>query len=264
MDGSYLVADLKDAVAVQAMSDALHAWEPRLEVYLPPRHARLFEPDGTLYAVALSGPMTVVVGRRQQEIERGDAIVVPQGLALDIEPEVDLLGVRYDGPPPDHFRERFIQVWGFEHFAAKASSVRSADNVYDVIPVADVRHRLSYAVFHEGLLSLDRVTGLDVALVVGLWGDSTVVLDGTDRVCLGPSRALAVGPGLRYRLEGVATVGVLTLSTELVHDARRSEYLLSSRRPLSPEYDPETGGDGHARGANTTRDELESGERGPA
>ena len=65
--------------------------------------------------------MTVMAGRRRQEIARGDAIVVPRGLALDIEPEVDLLGVRYDGPPPDHFRERFIQVWGFEHLAAQAS-----------------------------------------------------------------------------------------------------------------------------------------------
>ena len=153
MIGSYLVADLSDAGAVQAMSDALRAWEPRLELYLPPRHARLFEPDGTLYAVALSGPMTVIAGRRRQEIARGDAIVVPRGLALDIEPEVDLLGVRYDGPPPDHFRERFIQVWGFEHLAAQASRVRSDGGVRDVIPADDVRHRISYAVLRPDVTS---------------------------------------------------------------------------------------------------------------
>ena len=68
MIGSYLVADLSEDGAVQAMSDALRAWEPRLELYLPPRHARLFEPDGTLYAVALSDSMTVIPGRRRQEI----------------------------------------------------------------------------------------------------------------------------------------------------------------------------------------------------
>ncbi|MEJ7638752.1 MAG: hypothetical protein WKF75_12445 [Singulisphaera sp.] len=97
MIGSYLVADFGEAGAVQAMSDALRAWEPRLELYLPPRHARLYEPDGTLYAVALSGPMIVmagVVGRGRAGDRR------PRGWRLDIEPEVDLLGVRKDGPPP--------------------------------------------------------------------------------------------------------------------------------------------------------------------
>ena len=68
---------------------------------------------------------------------------------------------------------------------------------------------------------------------------------------LGPSRAVAVGPGLRYRLEGEAAVGVLTLSTELVHEARRTEHVGSSRRPPSPEYDPESGGDGPRGGVES-------------
>ncbi len=261
---SYLVADLNDPGAVQAMSDALRAWEPRLELYLPPRHSRLFEPDGTLYAFALSGPMTAIAGRRRQEIARGDVIVVPQGLALDIEPDVDMLGVRYDGPPPDHFRERFIQVWGFEHLAARASQVRPADGVRDVIPVADVRHRIPYAIFNPSLRALDRETGLHVDIVVGLEGDSMLVSAGTLRIPLGPSRVVAVGPGLRYRLEGESAVGVLTLSTELVHEARRTEYVRSSRRHPSPEYDPETGSDGPPRESNPAREGAESGQMGPA
>ena len=204
MIGSYLVADLSDAGAVQAMSDALRAWEPRLELYLPPRHARLFEPDGTLYAVALSGPMTVVAGRRRQEIARGDAIVVPQGLALDIEPEVDLLGVRYDGPPPDHFRERFIQVWGFEHLAAQASAMYAqTDGVRDVIsadrrPPSPLLRRSRHRAY---VLSTSR-RGWTWDSSSASMESSDVVLAGTERVRLGPSRAVAVGPGLRYRLEG--------------------------------------------------------------
>ena len=100
MIGSYLVADLSEAGAVQAMSDALRAWEPRLELYLPPRHARLFEPDGTLYAVALSGPMTVIAGSRRQEIARGDAIVVPRGLASTSSPRSTCWGYDMTGLPP--------------------------------------------------------------------------------------------------------------------------------------------------------------------
>ena len=190
MIGSYLVADLSDAGAVQAMSDALRAWEPRLELYLPPRHARLFEPDGTLYAVALSGPMTVVAGRRRQEIARGDAIVVPQGLALDIEPEVDLLGVRYDGPPPDHFRERFIQVWGFEHLAAQASTcyaptVASATSS----PSDDVRHRISYAFFDPAYVPSTARRGWT-------WGSSSASME--SRTSSSPGRD-ACGSGHRVR-----------------------------------------------------------------
>ncbi len=264
MIGSYLVADLSEAGAVQALSDALRGWEPRLDLYLPPRHARLFEPDGTLYAVALSGPMTVSAGQRRQEIARGDAIVVPRGLALDIEPEVDLLGVRYDGPPPDHFRERFIQIWNFEHFAAEAPRVRFADGVHAVIPAGDVRHRLSYALADSRLRPVIRETGLDVGLVVGLEGDSAVVLDGAERVRLGPSRVVAIGPGLRYRLEGGAAVGIMTLATELMHEARRTESIDSSRRPPSPEYAPETGGDGPPGGATPARHEAGGGQTGPA
>ncbi len=264
MIGSYLVADLSDAGAVQAMSDALRAWELRLELYLPPRHARLFEPDGTLYAVALSGPMTVIDGRRQREIARGDAIVVPRGLALDIEPEVDLLAVRYDGPPPDHFRERFIQVWGFEHLAAQASRVRPDSNVRDVILAEDDRHRVSYVFIEPSLRPVTLETGLDVGLVVGLDGESDVILAGRGRVRLGPSRAVAIGPGLSYRLEGAAAVGVLTLSTELMHEARRTEYLGSSRQAPSPEYDPEIGGDGSREGQNPFQGRAGSGQSEPA
>jgi hypothetical protein len=248
------------------LSEALRAWEPRLELYLPPRHARLFEPDGTLYAVALSGPMTVVAGRRQQEIARGDAIIVPQGLALDIEPEVDLLGIRHDGPPPDHFRERFIQVWGFEHLAAEASRRRPDRDVRDVLPSAEVRHRLSYAIVEPRLRPVDLETGLDVDLVIGLVGEPDVVLSENGRVRLGPSHVVAVGPGLSYRLESGAdaVVGVLTLSTELVHEARRAEHLSSSRRSPSPEYDPEPGGDGPRAGLNPPGGGAGSGHAGPA
>ena len=43
---------------------------------------------------------------------------------------------------------------------------------------------------------------------IGFEGDSVLILAGADRVRLGPSRVVAVGPGLRYRLEGGTAVGV--------------------------------------------------------
>jgi hypothetical protein len=188
--------------------------------------------------------MTAIAGRRRQEIARGDAIVVPQGQALDIEPEVDLIAVRYDGPPPDHFRERFIQTWGFEHLAAQLAPVRSAEGVRHVIPAGDVRHRLSYAVTDADRRPGSRETGLAVDIVFGLEGDSAVVSIGADLVRLGPSRAVAIWPGARYRLAGGTAVGILTLETELMHEARRTGYIALSRRPPSPEYAPEARGDG--------------------
>jgi hypothetical protein len=109
------VLDRDDDAGLAALAACLRDWEPRLDLYRAPREARLFEPDGTLYAIALDDGMTITTERRALALGRGDALVVPQGLALDIEPAVDLLCIRHDGPPPDHFRERFIQIWGFEH-----------------------------------------------------------------------------------------------------------------------------------------------------
>lgn len=76
---------------------------------------RLYEPDGTLYAICLDGPTELTTDRRKVRVEKGDLVVVPPAVALDATPAARWLGLVYTGPYPYHFRERFIQVWGFEH-----------------------------------------------------------------------------------------------------------------------------------------------------
>jgi hypothetical protein len=44
--------------------------------------------------------MTAAYNRRERTIVRGDAIVVPEAVALDVEPVIELLGVRHDETPP--------------------------------------------------------------------------------------------------------------------------------------------------------------------
>src|SRR5579871_4270234 len=123
MHGQVLVAECDEANTepFAQLAAAVSAWEPAFELVVPPRDARLFEPDGTLYAVAIGPTHTIRYNHRERVISSGDLIVVPCALALDVEPEVRMLGIRYVGPAPDHFRERFIQVWGFEHIPGSSA-----------------------------------------------------------------------------------------------------------------------------------------------
>jgi hypothetical protein len=221
------------------MDAAIREWEPRLELCVPPPDARLFEPDATLYAVSLAPTHTVEYHRKATHVSLGDMIVVPAGLALDVEPEVRMLGVRYDGPPPDHFRERFIQVWGFDHFPApqEVSLDEVGPGPQAVIAATDVRHRVIYDVWHvPSHLSAPMGTGLDVALLIGLEGEAEVdVTDGRGRVGVSPGMVVAIGPGLVYRVGGDGRLGRVTLLAELAHQARRREDLHKAPPP-SPEY----------------------------
>ena len=115
----YLLADIDDPEQLDSLSAWVKDWDPCFTVLRPPREALLYEPDGTLYAFARSGPMTIKLWHRLRTLDLADAIVVPQGLALEIEPAVDLWAICCVGTPPDHFRERFIQVWGFDHVPSR-------------------------------------------------------------------------------------------------------------------------------------------------
>jgi len=114
----------------------LAAWEPDFEVQRLAGQGRLYEPDGTLYAILLSDQTELRTDRRRQTMRRGDLVVVPQSVAVEVEPDADFLGLRVAGPPPYHFRERFIQVRGFEHFAAASGEILDDD----------ARHRVGYRV----------------------------------------------------------------------------------------------------------------------
>jgi hypothetical protein len=233
MIGRYLAAEIDDPDGFEALAAAVRDWEPQLDLSVPPRQARLFEPDGTCYGIALADGMAVVWNRRTVPLGRGDAIVVPQGVALDVEPELHILAIRDEGPAPDHFRERFIQVWGFEHRAAPRER---QDAPAEVIGHDDVRFRISYAIWDLPCASRDVLrSGLDVVLLVGLDGEPALGLPGEGaRVVVAAGTVAAVGPGLEYRMEGRGRLGLLILRAEPAQQARR----LDAGGPPSPEYPP--------------------------
>ena len=79
MFGQYLVADWADPRSLNALSEGVRRWEPQIELFLPPRDARLYGLDGTLYAVCLADELLVTCGHRTARVTRGDLLVVPPG-----------------------------------------------------------------------------------------------------------------------------------------------------------------------------------------
>jgi hypothetical protein len=240
MINPFRVLEENDAPGLQELAQAVRLWEPRLDLYRPPRDARLFEPDGTLYAVALSEGMSITTERGTMALGRGDALIVPQALGLEIEPEVNLLAILHDGPPPDHFRERFIQVWGFEHRPAGAvPRPGGGGGLTEVIADEDVRFRIPYAVWDlEGAPVDAPPTTLEITLLVGLGGEPRLVLtEGDSGTILRPGTIAAIGPGAGFRVLGTGRLGRLILRTELAHEARRAPRR-AEIRAMSPEYDP--------------------------
>ena len=243
MSDTLRVVEVNSEAELAALARHLRDWEPRLDLHRPPRDARLFEPDGTLYAVAMGDGMSVTTERCARTLRRGDLVVVPQGVALDIEPAVDLIGIRHDGPPPDHFRERFIQIWGFEHIPAPppAQLPTGTAALAEVIAAEDVRFRLAYAVLdlHEGALAVER-TGLETLLWIGLAGEPRLSLPDQPgaHLTLQPGMLAAIGPGTSFRVEGNGRLGRLSLATEIAHEARRRDRERAGIAPPSPEYHP--------------------------
>jgi hypothetical protein len=232
---------LADTPSFQALAQTVRDWEPSLEVEIPPRDALLYEPDGTLYAVCLREQMTVITGHRERLVRRGDLIVVPQAVAVDARPDVELLAVRYDGPPPDHFRERFSQVWGLEHIAWKPQSRDGRSIVSSLVASDEVRHRLPYSVAEVNTKggSIETRTG-DVLLLIGLDGTPAVAIQSAvsaNELELCRGQIVAVSALSTVVFEGNGTVGILGLRTELAHQARRSECLRSGRG-ISQVYEP--------------------------
>jgi hypothetical protein len=246
LNGPIRVLDRDDDAGLAAVAEWVRDWEPRLDLYRAPREARLFEPDGTLYAIVLGDGMTVTTERRALALGRGDALVVPQGLALDIEPAVDLLCIRHDGPPPDHFRERFIQIWGFEHAPVpplpEPDSCPAAVGHTEVIAAGDVRFRLPYAVrdLPSALTEVEPI-GLETVLLIGLAGEPRLLWSREGAgATLRPGMIAALGPGQGYQTEGAGRLGRLTLLTELAHEVRRRDRARAGREMPGPEYCPGT------------------------
>lgn len=234
---SFLIAR-DDRPGLDRAANALRAWEPHWDLDAPPTQARLYEPDGTLFGFCLGAPMTVLHNHREQSLAIGDIVIVPRDLALDVEPEVVVLALRYGGAPPDHFRERFIQVWGFEHLAAPSAPLRPGDSA-EVVPSRDPRYPLTYAVRQGTLLDpTTQATGLESVLLMPLDGPVHVtIISHAQPQSLALGDALLLGPGLEFAVEGEGRIGVVTLFTDWAQEARRNEAARAGVL-AGPEFDP--------------------------
>lgn len=235
------VVSVDDPVPFAAVAALVREWEPRLEFYRPPADALLYEPDGTLYAVCLADALTVQTGNRVRVVRKGDVIVVPQAYAVDVDPVVDLVAFRHDGPPPDHFRERFIQVWGLDHLSAPP---HNRPGITEVIPSADARFRTPYAVIDvEPTEPADIPPSNEPRIILGLEGKPAALFtEGSllREVPLPPRSLMMLPPGAEgYRILGRGRVGLLTALSEMAHLGRRRNL---GERPSSPspEYSPPT------------------------
>ncbi|MDR3639415.1 MAG: hypothetical protein P4L84_36780 [Isosphaeraceae bacterium] len=233
---SYLVSR-DDPHALRLAADALHEWEPCWDLDVPDRFARLYEADGTLYGFCVGDAMTVSHNHREQRLATADLIVVPRELALDIEPEVELIALRHSGAPPDHFRERFIQVWGFEQIAAGAGEELGRAGCVAVIPAEDVRYPLTYSLTNDW--PLRGSTRMNSVLVIAYGGGPCHVTAGAARArhTLAAGDALLMGPGIEFAVEGDGRSGVVTLFHELGQQGRRLDAARAGR-PAGPEFDP--------------------------
>jgi hypothetical protein len=233
VDPYWFAADLDDEGQMARLSRWVGAWEPCFSISRPPRDALLYEPDGTLYAVAAGAPMTFRLNHRERAVAAGDALVIPQGLALDVEPRVELLAVTCTGTEPDHFRERFIQVWGFDHFPGCGREAGGGTASWvQVIPADDPRYHVSMAlaVLSEGCGPLQAPPSLHcLTLVLGLEGELGVSLAaGPGPAEIPPGRLLGLAPGGALELVGSGRAAVIRLLSEPAFHARR---VLGGLRP---------------------------------
>lgn len=218
-DTPILVAESNDDSGFAALAAAIGRWEPGLGLERVEATERLYEPDGTLYAICLSEAAILDPERRRWEAARGDLLVLPQAVALDVEPATDWLCVRNEGPPPQHFRERFIQVWSFELLRLGQLS----SGMTSILPVNDQRHALSYllAVSEPGIAP-EGSTGLDMVLAVGLEGKPSLGIPGSGATefSLSPGSVALIGQGSRFRVAGQGRAGLLVLRNALAQHAR--------------------------------------------
>ena len=208
----------------------------------PLRDALLYEPEGTLYAIALGGPMTIDLRRRVRTINQGDAIVVPQGQALEVEPAVDFLAVSCEGSSPDHFRERFIQVWGYDHFPVNPHLLEPGDEqIQELIPRSDLRFQVSYSVWEVPSVAAAGVCSSETDLMLLLPLDRPVDVElGTPATPLEIplKHVLGIGPGTTWQPSGGGRLGCLRLTAEPIWQARRALQRAGLGKSFTPEVVP--------------------------
>lgn len=236
-----LIYNCDEPEAIERLSSLLSDWEPCLSVTKPARDAILYEPDGTLYAIALAD-CDLEIPRRGQSLRSGEMVVIPRGFPVDAGAAADFLAIRHDGPPPDHFRERFIQVRGFD-IPAETSTDSMIGELRWRISRTEVRYRIAYARLDvsvaNGGVNLPSCPFLRVLL--NLEGDVVI-------------RPLNSGPASDYRLaprtltvaypneplcaEGDARLVIMEIPTELEHEGRRRFQERVVVDSISPEFRP--------------------------
>lgn len=226
LDAQFSIAGLEDGGQLEGLSEWLGRWDPCLSIELPRRDAALYDSDATLYGIALGGPLSIDLYHRPRTIHRGDAVVVPQGLAIEVQPEADLVLIRSTGTPPSHFRERFVRVWGYEHFPAAGEEPSADEGEFrEVIPESDARFPFHYTIRRCPPVSANAplmASETDLTLLVNL--DAQPV--GVEIPAAGysvelPDRhLLGIQPGTGYRFFGPGRVSQVRLVSEPVFIAR--------------------------------------------
>ena len=180
---------------------------------------RLYEPDGTLFAICLDGPVELTTDRRRVLVNRGDLVIIPPAVAIDVTPSARWFGLVYSGPYPYHFRERFIQVWGFEHQPISQIGQGQADN--------DLRHRIYFSKSARELS--DRSNNFRIQLH---FSDD-----------LNQSQSLKlqwVGPNEALQIDGSESGIVFEIPLESVYlNHREAVPQQNPARTMSPEFKPD-------------------------
>lgn len=222
------------------LSVTLTAWEPTLRLLRGEGWERLYDPDGTLYAICVQGNATVSSHKRAQVIGPGDVVVVPPGIGFEVEPATRFLGIVSYGPIPYHFRERFYQLWGFEHFPAQAGLGR--EQAYhriavEIIDLERAQARTPRLEVETGPWEVDLLAALDAPTnFLGAGGPGTLLEGGETLVC--------VAPGHRYELKACESnrtgdnrrrVVRVTLWPDFEQESRLARQFAVGARPPSPE-----------------------------
>ncbi len=197
---------------------------------------RLYEPDGTLYTICLDGPVDVATDRRTVTVSRGDLVILPPAVAVELSRPARWFGIVYAGPYPYHFRERFIQVWGFEHVAGRSGSAAEVYAPPDSPVEAsdrDLRHRI-YASFGTSP-SPGEPSGPEFVLSVRLEPESAQGFR-VDWTVPGEAPASDDDSNARDAADHIR-LAIPTEAVYLTHREARPAPVAS--RTMSPEYKPE-------------------------
>lgn len=235
MTPTFLFGRAGDDADIERIGAAIREWEPCLDLLAAHDDPRIYEPDGTLYAVGLTPEASLLARHKRRAFRRGDLIVVPRSVAIDAEDAgASYLAIRHDGTPPYHFRERFIQTWGYEHKPCPGQENG------EIVPEDDARYRVPYRRVVVGVEPFTASAGLDLHLFVVLEGRGTLGPASTGpRREVGPDDlALVAGDG-DYSVEGRVSVGRFLLRAESAHEARLLAAAGVPPAGWSPEYQPE-------------------------